>query len=117
LDQYVAIKIAVAAGGRAFEGEILRTLQDATASFAVIPELLDEFDVEGPDIKGTRGMHRCLVTILARMNLAEARDASHHWLFQPRVAHAIAAQLIDGVAFMHSPGIAHAGMLIVLKPA
>lgn len=45
------------------------------------------------------------------MNLSEAREASNSRLYHPPVAHAIAAQLIQVVAFLHSRGVVHAGNL------
>lgn len=116
LAKYVAIKFAVSELERPFESAILRILRDgagcyakADGGFVMIPELLDEFQVEGPEIQGVIRAHHCLVTTPARMNISEARDASHSRLFQPLVAHAIAAQLIQAVAFIHSRGIVHAG--------
>ncbi|KAH7388830.1 kinase-like domain-containing protein [Pyrenochaeta sp. MPI-SDFR-AT-0127] len=44
------------------------------------------------------------------MSISEAREASNDRLFQPLVARAIAAQLIQAVAFMHSCGIVHADL-------
>jgi serine/threonine protein kinase len=75
----------------------------------MIPEMLDEFEVEGQEIQGARRRHHCLVTTPARMSISEAREASHSRLFQPMVARAIAAQLIQAVAFLHSRGVVHAG--------
>jgi serine/threonine-protein kinase SRPK3 len=98
------------------ESSILKTLRDTGRGIgkvqvgnAIIPAILDEFNLEGPEIQGVRGLHHCIVTTPARMNVSEAREASHDRLFQPLVAHAIAAQLIQAVAFMHSCGIVHAG--------
>ncbi|KAH9882937.1 hypothetical protein J1614_000303 [Plenodomus biglobosus] len=116
LAKYVAIKFVVSELDRPFESAILRILQDGTgccakadAGIAMIPEMLDEFQVEGPEIQGTRRKHHCLVTTPARMSISEARDASYDWLFQSLVARAIAAQLIQAIAFMHSRGVVHAG--------
>jgi serine/threonine protein kinase len=43
------------------------------------------------------------------MSLAEAKYASSVRLFQLPVARAIAAQLVQAVAFLHSQGIVHGG--------
>jgi serine/threonine-protein kinase SRPK3 len=114
--RYVAVKIAVSDLDRPFESSILRSLLsdkestgDTQAGIATIPAILDEFEVEGPEIEGSRRKHHCLVTTPARMSLAEAREVSDRRLFQPSVAHAIAAQLIEAVAFLHSRGVVHAG--------
>lgn len=114
--RYVAIKFTVSALHRPFESAILRSLRDkqgsnkeAHAGMAFIPEILDEFEVEGPEIQGAKGKHKCLVTEPAGMSISDAREASPHGCFQPLVARAIAAQLILAVAFMHARGFVHAG--------
>jgi serine/threonine protein kinase len=114
--RYVAVKIAVSDLDRPFESSILKSLwsdKESTcntrAGIATIPAILDEFEVEGPEIEGSRRKHHCLVTTLARMSLAEAREVSNRRSFQPLVAHAIAAQLVQAVAFLHSQEIVHAG--------
>ncbi|KAF2446084.1 hypothetical protein P171DRAFT_320478, partial [Karstenula rhodostoma CBS 690.94] len=66
LAKYVALKFAVSELDRPFESAILRTLrdgEDAHVDFgiAMIPEILDEFQVEGPEIQGVRRKHHCLV--------------------------------------------------------
>jgi serine/threonine protein kinase len=109
-EKYVAIKITVAAGDPADsqESNILRQLgvaglkAESHAGAAYIPRILDEFSVSGPN-----GIHRCFVTAPGMMSLAEAKDASSVRLFQPPVARAIAAQLVQAVAFLHSQGIVH----------
>ncbi|KAF2124671.1 hypothetical protein P153DRAFT_301763 [Dothidotthia symphoricarpi CBS 119687] len=62
LTKYVAIKFVVSERNRPFESAILKILRDgkrcdaeAHAGIAMIPEMLDEFDVEGPEIQGTKG--------------------------------------------------------------
>lgn len=70
-----------------------------------MPPIWDEFTVEGPN-----GTHLCVVTDPARMTVAEAQDASYTRLFQPDVARAIVAQLIEAVAFMHTRGYVHADL-------
>lgn len=74
---------------------------------AMIPRVLDEFVISGPN-----GKHRCFVTAPARMSLALAKDASATRIFQPTVARAIAAQLIEAVVFLHTQGVVHAGVWI-----
>ena len=107
--RYVAIKISVADGSPQ-ESNILRQLgsvypKDRLPKNANIPSLLDEFVIKGPN-----GEHRCFVTPPARMSLSEGREASYTRLFQLPVARAIAAQLIQVVAFLHSQGVVHAGV-------
>ena len=118
LDKYVAIKIAVSDNDRPFESAILRTLWDeegctikSHVGVALVPDILDEFEVEGPVIKGVRSKHQCLVTTPARMTISAARGAAYNNPFQTMVARAIAAQLVEAVASLHSRGIVHAGRL------
>ncbi|KAL9097369.1 MAG: hypothetical protein Q9163_006348 [Psora crenata] len=106
--KYVAIKVAVAEG-ECQESNILHRIVAANLDNethpgkAIIPPLLDEFIVNGPN-----GKHRCIATLPGMMSLAGAKSASSTMLFQLPVARAIAAQLIQAVAFLHSQGIVHA---------
>jgi serine/threonine protein kinase len=112
LAKYVAIKFIVSELGHPPESAILKSLQGGKGvhgGVAMIQELLNEFEVEGPEVLGSRRNHHCIVTTPARMSIAEARDASCYRLFQPLVARAIAAQLIEAIAFVHSRDIVHAG--------
>ncbi|QMW25928.1 hypothetical protein G4B84_001173 [Aspergillus flavus NRRL3357] len=54
----------------------------------IIPPLIDEFWVAGPN-----GKHKCIVTPPARMGLFDAKEASTFGLFRPKVAQSITAQL------------------------
>lgn len=118
-DRYVAIKITTAdSSAMSKEARTLRKMAAdvhsnneqpnalLAAGKAIIPSILDEFTISGPN-----GVHQCIVTPPARMTVAEAQDASYTRLFQPRVARAIAAQLIQAVAFIHMRGFVHAGTL------
>jgi hypothetical protein len=116
LVKYVAIKFAISGPDSPVESAIMKVLRDGEendaksyAAITMIPEVLDEFEKEGPEIEDTRRKHQCLVTTPARMDVAQAREAGYSRIFQPDVAHAIAAQLIHAVAYMHSRGIIHAG--------
>ncbi|KAF2136517.1 uncharacterized protein K452DRAFT_237370 [Aplosporella prunicola CBS 121167] len=107
---YVALKIAVAQAECTSESRVLRLLRDEDpegkdAGRAVVPALLDEFTVQGPN-----GSHQCIVTLPASMSLSDAREASYGRLFQLPVARAIAAQLIQAVAFLHSKGVVHSDL-------
>lgn len=88
------------------EGKPKAALRDMSKTL-ILP-IWDEFKVDGPN-----GVHQCIATAPARITVAEAQDASYTRLFQPRVARAIAAQLIQAVAYMHSRGYVHAGKLIL----
>lgn len=107
---YVAIKIATASGDseECNVSHRLGTADQDTGPHpgkAMIPRVLDEFVISGPN-----GKHRCFVTAPARMSLALAKDASATRIFQPTVARAIAAQLIEAVVFLHTQGVVHAGV-------
>ena len=92
----VAIKISVASATAHGECDILRVLSSKTTApssrKAMLPLFLDEFDIEGPN-----GRHHCTVTLPARMSINNAKDVSRCRLFQPSVARAITAQIINGV--------------------
>ena len=104
-DRYVAIKIAVAREtGKSQENTITCLLQDKVHPWKdLILPTLDEFFITGPN-----GKHECIVTVPARMSLAEAQDNAVKF-FQLPVARAIAAQLVLAVSFLHSQGIVHGG--------
>ncbi|KZF24079.1 kinase-like protein [Xylona heveae TC161] len=120
--RYVAVKVNTAAASLCRESSILRQLNSTILKRpvhpgkSVIPHILGEFSLDGPN-----GKHQCLVTVPARMNINEAKDASRFRLFQLPVARAIIAQLVQGVAFLHSQGIAHAdlhlGNILLRLPA
>ena len=91
--------------GDSQESTIIRSLGDKVHPWKdLILPTLDEFFLTGPN-----GKHQCIVTVPARMSVAEAQDASYCRLFQLPVARAIAAQLILAVSFLHSQGIVHGG--------
>lgn len=119
-DKYAAIKIKTAGSNHdSNEARTWRHLwsaanacptkdglqQHAPGGVRSIPPIWDEFRFDGPN-----GTHPCIVTDPARMTVAEAQDASFTRLFQPSVARAIAAQLIQAVAFVHALGYAHADL-------
>lgn len=112
MEKYVAIKIAIAEADMP-ESKILNALalsepsDEGHPGKALIPRVLDMFILDGPN-----GRHRCLVTEPGMMTLAEAKDASYTRLFKLPVAKAIAAQVIQAVAFLHNRGVVHAGTYI-----
>lgn len=120
LDRYVAIKIKMAESDH--DSNETRTwqhlwaaanepqqpalpLHTAPVGSHSIPPILDEFTIDGPN-----GTHRCIVTVPARMTVAEAREASYTRLFQLKVARVIVAQLIKAVTFMHTRDYVHADL-------
>lgn len=110
--KYLAIKIAIAEADMP-ESKILNSLEVSESSDerhprkALISRVLDMFSLNRPN-----GRHRCLVTEPGMMNLAEAKDASYTRLFKLPVSKAIAAQVIQAVAFLHHRGVVYAGMYI-----
>ncbi|CAG8040570.1 unnamed protein product [Penicillium salamii] len=106
--RYVAVKVITADGSSCSpEANLMDFLGKlpSTSGAEIIPPLLDEFWVTGPN-----GQHKCNVTHPARMSLLAAREDSIFHLFPPKVAHSIIAQLIRGVAFLHSNNIVHADL-------
>lgn len=107
-DRYVAVKVITAdASASTSEAILIHALGNVLSKPGkeIIPSILDEFWAVGPN-----GEHRCIVAPSARMSLFDAKEASTFRLFQPKVAQSIIAQLIRGVAFLHSEGIVHGGM-------
>lgn len=106
--RYVAVKVITAdASLNASEAGLLCSLGNSPSrpGRETIPSLVEQFWAIGPN-----GKHRCLVTQPARMSLFDAKEASSFGLFRPKVAQSIIAQLIRGVAFLHSEDIVHGGM-------
>ncbi|KZF20039.1 CMGC/SRPK protein kinase [Xylona heveae TC161] len=102
---YVAVKVITAdASDSNHEASLINSLQNSPSRRGsdIIAPLVDEFWVAGPN-----GKHRCIVTPPAQMSLFDAREASTLGLFRPNVAQSIVAQLIHGVAFLHSENIVH----------
>ncbi|OJJ43519.1 hypothetical protein ASPZODRAFT_154415 [Penicilliopsis zonata CBS 506.65] len=105
--RYVAVKVITADSSTCTpEARLMRSLWSMDSSKApgreIIPRLIDEFWITGPN-----GQHKCIVTPPARMSLFDAKEASTYGLFQLNVARSIVAQLIRGVAFLHSQNIIH----------
>lgn len=99
--RYVAVKVITA------DASLISSLGNTLSGSGkgVIPPLIDEFWVAGPN-----GKHKCIVTPPARMSLFDAKEASTFGVFRPKVAQSIVAQLIHGVAFLHSEHIVHDGI-------
>lgn len=108
--KYVAIKIATSESTHlSRECVILEYLARTDAGSSQLgkcytPSLLDHFIVDGPN-----GRHQCLVGDVARCSLSLSKYGTSTNLFPLDVARAVAAQLILGVQYMHSRGVAHGG--------
>ncbi|KAF2728293.1 hypothetical protein EJ04DRAFT_449616 [Polyplosphaeria fusca] len=99
LAKYVKLKFSLLDPDIPSEGVIFRILRDGEG----------DIGKAHTDIRGTRNKHRCLVTTLVRISIPNAREASSSRLFWPSTARAIAAQVVQAVAFMHSRGVVHGG--------
>ncbi|BCS15625.1 hypothetical protein RIB2604_03500680 [Aspergillus luchuensis] len=103
--RYVAVKVITAdASTSTPEASLLSSLGNSPLGLGseIIPRLLDEFWIAGPN-----GKHRCIVTPPARMSLFDAKEASTFGLFHLDVARSITARLIRGVAVLHGQDIVH----------
>lgn len=112
LESYVALKVGMSDHPlprrelsilRALDGSGLSSQAVYTALDPrnVIPSILDELDIQGPD-----GAHVCYTMTPAQGNL---REASFSRLFPVEVARALAAKLAIAVSFVHSQGLIHGG--------
>lgn len=110
----VALKISTAESAeRTHEMQILLRLARAESGLPgknIVQNLLDSFTFSGPN-----GTHRCLVMDTARVNIHEAKEAAYHRLLHLPAARAIVSQIILRLQFIHSQGIVHGGMFIILK--
>ncbi|RAQ67005.1 hypothetical protein COH21_006304 [Aspergillus flavus] len=89
--RYVAVKPVTADTSAYTPGAgLLYSLGDSPVRLGkeIIPPLIDEFWVAGPN-----GKHKCIVTPPAWMGLFDAKEASTFGLFRPKVAQSITAQL------------------------
>jgi serine/threonine protein kinase len=109
LQRYVAVKVNIA-DSLPHETEVLRALSAPTLSSscvhpgrALTPILLDEFKIQGPN-----GEHNCYTVTPAQCNL---REISFSRLFPLDVARTLAYKLTQAVAYTHSQGYVHGGLL------
>ncbi|KAM0222994.1 hypothetical protein ACHAQD_003724 [Fusarium lateritium] len=105
--KYAALKIVLADFGEdSTEVDVLQRLEVKAGKKhpgrPLIRHITDNFHFDGPN-----GRHTCLVNDPAMMSLRLAKDASFSKLFQPRTARAIAAQVVQSVAYLHEGGAVH----------
>lgn len=105
--KYAALKIVLADFGEdSTEVDVLNQLETKAGknhpARNLIRHVTDNFHFDGPN-----GRHTCLVNDPAMMSLRLAKDASFSRLFQPRTARAIAAQVVQSVAYLHQGGVVH----------
>lgn len=115
VNRFVAVKIGISSVPRQREIEVLQALHDSLPSpeathlaanddaCTAIPKVLDTFDVCGPN-----GTHTCYTLAPAHGSLGEAAWCR---LFPIQVVRALAAKLATVVAFVHSRGFVHGGLL------
>ncbi|KAG7413893.1 SRSF protein kinase 3 [Fusarium oxysporum f. sp. rapae] len=105
--KYAALKIVLADFGEdSTEVDVLQRLEAKAGKKhpgrSLIRHVTDNFHFDGPN-----GRHTCLVNDPAMMSLRLAKDASFTRLFQPRTARAIAAQVVQSIAYLHEAGVVH----------
>jgi serine/threonine protein kinase len=108
LKRYVAVKVNIA-DSLPRETKVLKALSAPLPSSSplhpgrgLIPVLLDEFKVQGPN-----GNHTCYTVTPAQCNL---REVSFSRLFSLEVARALSYGLAQAVAYTHSRGYVHGGL-------
>lgn len=109
LQRYVAVKINIA-DSCSRETKALKALSAPLSSSSLpvhpgqglIPTILDEFKVRGPN-----GEHTCYTVTPAQCNL---REISFSRLFPHEVARALSYGLAQAVAYTHSRGYVHGGL-------
>ncbi|KAL3439695.1 kinase-like domain-containing protein [Aspergillus insuetus] len=102
LKKYVALKVHVASHPPT-DTKILKALSDPSQSqhpgYNLIPAILDEFEVHGPN-----GTHKCDATPLAACCL---RDLKFSRVLPMDIARALAYGLALAISFVHSRGYVH----------
>lgn len=108
LKRYVAVKINTA-DSPSRETKVLKALSAPLPPSSpihpgrdLVPKLLDEFEVQGPN-----GKHTCYTVTPTQCNL---REISFSRLFSIEVARALSYKLVEAVAYTHSQGFIHGGL-------
>ncbi|EAS36666.3 CMGC/SRPK protein kinase [Coccidioides immitis RS] len=106
LQHYVSLKILVAGASQdTHESEILQLLSKSNLNCPgkqFIPTLLHQFSFDGPN-----GHHQCLVGVPTGCSVASSKENSTNFMFPPDAARSLAAQLIMGLAYLHSNDVCH----------
>ncbi|EFE29587.1 protein kinase, putative [Trichophyton benhamiae CBS 112371] len=106
LQRYVSLKILVAGASQdTHESKILQLLSKGNLNGPgkqFIPSLLHQFSFDGPN-----GHHQCLVGVPTGCSVASSKENSTNFMFPPDAARSLAAQLIMGVAYLHSNDVCH----------
>lgn len=107
--RYVAVKVGIA-DSPPHETKALRALAQHHSSSCerpgrdAVPLPLDEFEISGPN-----GKHQCYTMPPAQCNL---KEASFCHLFPLEVTRALSYHLTLAIAYTHSRGYVHGGMLL-----
>lgn len=74
-----------------------------------VTSLLDDFSLEGPN-----GCHQCFVFPVALNSIATAKQLNDSHFFPTKVARSIVTQSLLALSYIHSCGIVHAGMILLM---
>ena len=106
-----ALKVLVANVSRVSEVTILRRLKQQQLNDGCsdgqefLVEYLDDFKIEGPN-----GTHQCIVTeVLGPSINADLEEIYDDEQYPIDIAKNLAAQVMRGVAYLHSCGVVHGG--------
>ncbi|KAG6831510.1 hypothetical protein H0H92_009778 [Tricholoma furcatifolium] len=104
--RFVAIKFIIASASSASpEIRILRYMKSLNSSHPgreFVTTLIDDFELEGPN-----GVHRCIVTEVAGPSVGKVRYEIDEGKLPTQIARKVALQSAQGLAFIHSCGVAH----------
>ena len=107
-DRYVSLKFVIAAASESSSeakiGHHLRVCDPNHPGRQNVLSLLDDFLIDGPN-----GRHQCLVSEVVGSSIIQAKSISHNGMLSIKSAKKITAQLILGLAYIHSCGILHGG--------
>ncbi|KAJ5106555.1 hypothetical protein N7456_003230 [Penicillium angulare] len=110
LKRYVALKVNIS-DHIPRETDVLKSLAVTNSppycGRGLLPIVLDEFEVQGPN-----GKHSCYTVLPAQCNL---REISFSRLFSLEVARALSYELVLAVAYIHSQGYVHGVKYRLLK--
>lgn len=114
-NRFVSLKFTVAYNAsESSETQILRKLSAPSSKEAknhpgrsFVLDLLDEFEVQGPN-----GTHHCMVTEALGPTLADVKDELDEYRLPISIARNVAIQCAKALKYIHSCGIAHGGTKI-----
>lgn len=77
---------------------------------AHVATLIDSFSITGPN-----GHHQTIVTEAAAFSVAISKELSTTWMFPLPVARAVAAQVLQGLSYVHLCGVVHGGKSLTVS--